>query len=373
MEIFEMTNHETDDKSLLFGSDGQQNIADNSAAPETVDQETDTSTVRNDWPRKLSADVAHRREGHMFPVLSYQTCQRVRNLEHPFMSNQLPLEDLLFSLLQKTYFIFSSRRIDSWTQDAKVKGQITESPAPNTLLWYLRRPELTPVLQYLIGVTSLPFVNYDRGFAVDSTHIYTEVPLVEWGPPKKAPFEDYKWVRQHMICGVSSQIVTASYATPWPDSEKKYFEPLLRRTVALGFDVKAVMGDKNYISKKNLELVHEIGATPFITFKKNNVKSKKGANPQWDEALESFRAREGEDLEPYRERNMIETVNFTMKRKFGNYVRGINETAQFNESLCKAICYNLCRLNRYDLNLNDRPSNEEWEAYIERMNNKFKK
>lgn len=351
----------------------QKDVGDESDEQPQAAKDAGNLTATKDWPRKLSADVAHRREGHMFPVLNYQLSQRVRNLEHPFVTNQLPLEDLLFSLLQKTYFIFSSRRIDSWTQEAKVKQQITEAPAPNTLLWYLRRPELTRILQYLIGVSSLPFVNYDKGFAVDSTHIFTEVLLVEWGPPKKPPNEDFKWVRQHMICGVSSQIVTAAYATAWPESEKKYFEPLLRRTVALGFDVKAVMGDKNYISKKNLELVHEIGATPFITFKKNNVKSKKGANPQWDAALESFRAREGEDLEEYRERNMIETVNFTMKRVFGDSVRGINETAQFNESLCKVICYNLCRLNRYDLNLNDRPSNEEWEAYIERMNQKFKK
>lgn len=308
------------------------------------------------WPRKLSANVAHRREGHMFYVLALQLSREVDNMSHPFRGNPLPFEDVIFCLLQKTYFAFASRRIDSWTVDALEKNQISEAPAPNTLLWYLKNPKLTPVLHYLIGTSGLPFVNYDKGFAIDSTHIYTELLLGN----------EWQLVRLHMCAGVSSQVVTAARATHWNDSEKHYFEPMLRDTAAFGFEVRAVMGDKNYISKRNIELVKDLGATPYITFKKNNVKSKGGSNKLWDEALERFRGREGEDLADYRERNIIETVNAVVKKKFRDSVKGIHETAQFNESLLKVICYNLCRLNFYDLKVTDRPSTEQWEEFIRR-------
>lgn len=308
------------------------------------------------WPRKLSANVAHRREGHMFYVLALQLSRLVDNLSHPFRGNPLPFENVIFCLLQKTYFAFASRRIDSWTAAALETNLISEAPAPNTLLWYLRHPKLTPVLHYLIGASSLPFVSYDKGFAIDSTHIFTEV----------LQGSEWKLIRLHMCAGVSSQVVTAARATDWYESEKHYFDPMLMDTKAFGFEIKAVMGDKNYISKRNIELVNELGATPYITFKKNNVKSKGGSNKLWDEALERFQGREGEDLAQYRERNIIETVNAVIKKKFRDSVKGIDETAQLNEALLKVICYNLCRLNVYDLNVTDRPTAEQWAEFIKR-------
>ena len=125
-------------------------------------------------------------------------------------------------------------------------------------------------------------------------------------------------------------------------------------TTTRSASAKSLTADSAYISKGNIRLLHDLDITSYVTFKQNNRKSKKGADPEWDEDLERFRAREGIELIPYKERNMAETVNSSIKRKFGRSVRGIDETAQINETLVKVICHNLCRLNRFQLKLNDK-------------------
>ena len=54
-----------------------------------------------------------------------------------------------------------------------------------------------------------------------------------------------------------------------------------------------------------------------------------------------FLYRRPEFLAQYYKRSNVESTFSAMKRKFGPSVRSKNATAQINEGLCTALCYNL--------------------------------
>lgn len=289
----------------------------------------------------------YRKEGLLFMPLARDLSLRVWETNHYFKHNGMPPEYLIFGLLLSTFYHqFSSRRFDFILLDAMAKGYIKRKPSPNTLLWHLRRPELTTVLQQLLGFSALPFMDRTRGFAVDATRIYTDVLLDDSGMSGR---QRYKWLKLHGIYDVFTFVITAARVTSWTTREVECLEPLLRDTVALGFDFKSVTADRGYVSKHNIKVIRELGATPYITFKKNNRLSKKGADVEWDEALERFRRRQGDDFIPHLERNMAETAHRMVKRRFGKAVGAFDETGQINQVLLKVIGHNLCRMIRLHL------------------------
>jgi hypothetical protein len=54
-----------------------------------------------------------------------------------------------------------------------------------------------------------------------------------------------------------------------------------------------------------------------------------------------FTYKQAEFLAHYHARSNVESTFGAMKRKFGGSVRSKNPTAQVNEVLCKALCFNL--------------------------------
>jgi len=54
--------------------------------------------------------------------------------------------------------------------------------------------------------------------------------------------------------------------------------------------------------------------------------------------------RQPEFRQHYHLRSNVESTFSAMKRKFGPSVRSKNQTAQINEVLCKALCFNLSML-----------------------------
>jgi hypothetical protein len=164
----------------------------------------------------------------------------------------------------------------------------------------------------------------------------------------------YKWIKLHFVCGLSSLSILSARATRWTSPDVKYLRPLLETAVGLDFNIRAVAADRGYISKENFHFIHSLGAEAQITFKRNNRKSKNGSDPVWDANLERFRRMQRLKLTPDHMRILIEAVNWMIKSRFGRTVRGITESAQFNEALLKVICHNLIRLNQYDVCLDDK-------------------
>jgi len=124
------------------------------------------------------------------------------------------------------------------------------------------------------------------------------------------------------MSGLNSLAVVSARATRWPVREVKYLKPLVLDAVARGFNVMSVAADRGYVSKENHRLLREVGAEAFITFMKNNRKSKHGVDPEWDEDLERFRGMSKVDLALYEERIKIEAVNWMVKSRSGGQLEG---------------------------------------------------
>jgi hypothetical protein len=305
-----------------------------------------------------------RREGFVFPYLARSLSLKVHELDHYFRYNGLPADVIIFALLMRTFnHHLSARRLDYVLERARQDGLIPMAPMPNTLLFHERQIGMTPILENLVGIGALPFRNFDAAYGVDSTPVKTGVYLrdEDGNVVKEGKRKLFKLIKLHVMGGLNSLAIVSARSTPWPVHDIKYFKPLLLDAVARGFKVRSVAADRGYVSKENHRLLREIGAEAFITFKKNSRKSKGGADPEWDEALERFRVMSVRELAAYDERVLIEAIHGMLKKRFGRQVRargelkslGDKDRGQYNGALLKAACHNLTRLNQYGICVND--------------------
>jgi len=127
--------------------------------------------------------------------------------------------------------------------------------------------------------------------------------------------------------------------------------PLIENTAKTGFKLKEVSADKAYVSKKNLKVTVQKGATPYIPFK-SNARSDRG-DELWKKLYHYYSFNRAEFLTHYHKRSNVETTFSMIKMKFGERLHCKTETAQINEALCKVLCHNLCCViqSMYELNI----------------------
>ena len=147
-------------------------------------------------------------------------------------------------------------------------------------------------------------------------------------------------VAAHAMVGVNTNVITAIKVTG-SDANDCPELPALVKTTAERFTLAEVSADKAYLSHANLAAVEAASAVPYIPFKSNS----KAAGPAaWKRMWGMFMYRSDEFLAHYHARSNVEATFGAMKRKFGASVRSKNPTAQVNEVLCKALCFNLSML-----------------------------
>ena len=158
----------------------------------------------------------------------------------------------------------------------------------------------------------------------------------KWGKMRS----EHRWVKAHLMTGVTTNIVTSVEVTPTDSNDCPHLEPLLE-TTAKQFAVAEVSADKAYLSKRNLELIVNAGAVPYIPFKSDTT----GEGPElWRRMFHFYQFKRTEFLASYHKRSNVESTFSMIKRKFGASVRSKTPVAQINEVLCKVICHNLCVL-----------------------------
>jgi len=252
------------------------------------------------------------------------------------------LGEMIFSCCLKTYLDFSSRRSESDIQLAMQLGYIDHTPHFNTILKYLRKPEMKKVLMKLIEVSALPLKEVESNFAMDASGFSTVMSFA-WNKVNHNGSERAKFKKAHIMCGVKTNIITHIEITDGYLHDSMMFDTLLLNTKK-NFNMKEVYADKGYLSEKNLGIAIKQGVIPFIPFKKNTKDSEQDKMLIWRVMFKFFKDNKEEFNKHYHLRSNIESVFSMMKRKFGCYLRAKTSVARDNEILCKALCHNICVL-----------------------------
>lgn len=105
-------------------------------------------------------------------------------------------------------------------------------------------------------------------------------------------------------------------------------------------DIEAVAADSAYLSRRNCDLVEDIGAKPFIDLK-CNVKGKSHGSFAWRRMVHDYRRNPDEWRRVYHFRSSAESAFSALKRKFGYRLSAIRKDLQRKELMIKVIVYNL--------------------------------
>jgi hypothetical protein len=127
----------------------------------------------------------------------------------PSARDRLPLRDMVFAACFNVCSTVSCRRFLSDLDDAHAKGYLSRVSHFNSIFKYLELPTFTPVLRDLIETSSLPMKAIEMRFTVDSTGSSTSC-FVRWYDAKyRREMEQHDWLKAHVICGVTTNIVTS--------------------------------------------------------------------------------------------------------------------------------------------------------------------
>lgn len=150
-----------------------------------------------------------------------------------------------------------------------------------------------------------------------------------------------EWVKAHLMVGVTTNVVTAVEISGWRDSDTRYFPQLLTRT-ADNFSLAEVSADKAYLSRRNLELVEDTGAIPFIPFKASTRPILEHVqDTPWARMYHRFAYEREDFLARYHKRSNVETAFHMIKSKFGDSVLSKSPVGMANEVLAKVLCHNV--------------------------------
>lgn len=310
----------------------------------TVTQTVETKTVKvkrtsykQDWPAYHAAQV---NEKSQFLAFLYELCRGIEEPVQTFGRPRLPLADIIFGVVFRTYSTMSGRRFSSDLRDAFGRGYVSQLPSYNSLFDYLKMESLTPYLKDLITQSSLPLKSIETDFAVDSSGFATGQ-FLRWFDAKYGKeMREKDWVKVHLMCGVKTNVVTSVEISKAHASDYNYYKPLVDKTAQSGFNMKEVSADKAYLGNSNFAATLKHGAVPYIPFKTNSQPD--GNGPLWARIFHFYNFKRDEFLSHYHKRSNVETTFSMIKAKFGERLRCKTETAQINEALCKVLAHNLC-------------------------------
>jgi transposase len=251
-------------------------------------------------------------------------------------------KEMIFCCVMRSYYGKSSRRSVSFLDYALSKGYISKKPHFNTILNYYRDVTITPILKILIEQSATPLKNVELDFTVDSSGFSTSM-YGRWldvrilSSNKKRIFK-----KAHVTSGVKTNIITAIEVTPGYYADSPQFQNLVKIT-SDNFDIREISADKAYSSRKNLQIVTDLGAIPYIPFRKNATGRSRG-NLIWGIMKKYYDRYPEHFMMHYHKRSNAESVFNMMKRKFGTHLYSKSETGQINEVLYKALAHNICVL-----------------------------
>jgi transposase len=308
---------------------------------EDTPEGTQTKKVRLTYPQAWEAyNKAQTNEVRLFDELLKDLVEDIEEPERQGAGRPpIPLKEQAFCAIQKVYSQLSSRRAVSLFRNAESREQITHAPHFNSIINFLNKEEVTPILERMVLITARPLASVEREFGVDSSG-FRITGFNEYCNDKHGVNRKHKWLKAHICVGVKTNIITGVEITPEYANDCPQLEPLVKMTSENGFSIKEVSADKAYSSRKNHKIIGKLGATPFIPFKTTS-KGRSGGSAQWRRMFHWFQLANEDFMEHYHKRSNAETAFHMIKTKFGDKLKSKKYVAQKNELLCKVIAHNI--------------------------------
>ena len=299
-------------------------------------------TYSQDW---VNYDKAQTHEKELFMKLMNDLVQNIPEKELPKRAGrpELSMQDMIFGSALKVFTTFSLRRFMTDAKEAKEKGYLQHIPHFTLVSVYMKKEEMTPILQDLIMLSALPMKAVETKFAIDSTGFRT-THFNEYCKEKHNTGRDHDWIKAHICSGVSTHIITGVEVLPENSGDSPQFIPLAEKTHNAGFTIDEMSADKAYSSRDNNAYIDQIGGTPYIAFRSNATGKPRGNNHIWRKMYNYFVYNREEFLQHYHLRSNVESTNNMIKSKTTDMVRSKDKTAQINEVLLKVLCHNICVL-----------------------------
>lgn len=281
-------------------------------------------------------------------LLNYIEFPKTKNVGR----NPIPMRDKIFYIIMQSYNEKSGRRCVSDLEIARKYNFVQKAPHFNTVLKCVRDQSVTQYLKHLINVSGIPLQQVETDFSVDSSGFSTSE-FGRWLDVRTGSnSKKRKFIKAHITCGTRTNVISAVNITSGTYGDSPQLPDLIRRTKRV-FDLREVSADKAYSSKKNLQLISDLGAIPFVPFKSNVTGRSRGVSI-WGKMYKFFMNYPDEFAHHYHKRSNVETCFHMLKKKFGSYLRSKTYEGQVNEILAKCLCHNLCVLiqEAFELGIN---------------------
>ncbi len=258
------------------------------------------------------------------------------------------LKDIIKSLIIMSYNNLSYRRTQSDLEILKEKGLIQNIPKKSTLNKYMMSKKVKKIIEKLIQMSSLFFLEHEDTLIVDSTWLSTRMYV---GGHKKVYNKRYltgdKCRKLNIACCKNSRIITCAITAGGLKHESPFFKELVSTTIKNGFVINKILADKGYSSKENYSFSESLNIKNIFIDFKSNANLRRAKSAAWRKQLELFKENPEKWHESYRFRPVVETVFSEIKRKNVNYLRARTEISQDVELLLKCLCYNFTVISRF--------------------------
>lgn len=251
------------------------------------------------------------------------------------------INDIIKSLLIMSYNKMSYRRAESDLTELYEKGLIQSIPSRAVLNKYMLQENTKKIIENLIQVSALFFVQDEDTLILDSTWLACKMYSGGYKKvydKKNAPLQKVR--KLHVACLKESRIIACAKATTGTVHDSPMFKDLVYKVYKNGFNIKRLLADAGYMSKDNYNYCYNLNIESIFIDFKSNVQYKRAKSPAWKKSLKIYKENPKLWHENYRFRVLVEGVFSAMKRKQLNYLRSRKGSAQDCELLLKCLIYN---------------------------------
>jgi hypothetical protein len=250
----------------------------------------------------------------------------------------MPLHEQAFCVLMRTFYNRPLADTCSYLRYWAGEGLIRWAPSVNSLCEYAHERQLDAIFDAIEDRIARAVRLLERGVVIDSSSLSTcwSQNYLDTGRGAKVYRSENRWVKPHVAAGPVTNVVSAVELTfnkklpknVNPEIEKlnvtadvNFFIPLIRKTIAHGWNPEFAAADKSYMADENyLIAMRELGVRAYVPFRRNIVPSA-DKSPEMLEMLEFYDWHPDEfDMVYNASRPKIEGVFSAAKRTTGPFL-----------------------------------------------------